>query len=157
VIAFARFRYLIIWYVTTLHIGWGLLLLLSGSAIGPTAVGTQVRLFGYSPFTFDGGRYIAALALLAASALALWGIKQTVRYWDDLLPAPYTHIFYFLPQQVLLSMSGFGAIYHSYLGQFLDGVQRDSSFILADQLAYILALVFHVLATYTIFGRRRIG
>lgn len=123
-----------------IHLLWGILLL-SGekSVTGVTAIHTTQTLLG-SPSTVGWAYLLASFCSLAGIIL-----EGRIRLMFELS--------LMLPQQFLLMLSAFGALYAMRLSAFADGVVRPRSFLIADQGPAVLIAVFHTLALWEVFGR----
>src|SRR6267378_7706070 len=106
----------IILYATILHWIWGIMLLSSNSPINITAIASMTKLGLVSSSNI-------AIFCLSASFLALLGLFS---------PKPIGAIF-FIPQQIIMLVSAFGAISAMMSGSFADGVLRPTPFLIADQ------------------------
>lgn len=127
-------NYWMIWYAIVLHWIWGCLLLSSRDPLGITAIASLSK-FGLvsAPYT--------ALMYITVAILSMIGI---------IAPKPVGLVF-FLPQQIVLGVSAFGAIQAMATGIFADGIVRPVSFIVADQAPAVLAAVGHFVNVYTNF------
>jgi hypothetical protein len=125
-------------YYATLVMGiWALMLLASDDPFGSTPV-HSLR-FGH--------RFVTAIVLMAACALALRGIRVrgTVAGW-----------LLMLPQQTLLIVSAIGALVAIASGHYADLEPRPRLFIAADQLPAIVAAFCHSFAIIDLNYRHRI-
>lgn len=119
----------IIWYAVALHALWGVLVLAHRAAEGATPLSV------YRPLP----RLAVGLALLAAAALATYGISRTRQH-------PALSLLALMPQQGLLAVSTMASVAAVARGEYGDGVVRPRLFILADQAPIILALVLYTVA-----------
>ena len=132
------FRYAwMVYYAVLLHGIWAVMLLFSDEPFGSTPLHTL----------FFGHRFVTAAVLLAASVLAVRGIRRRGTRAGWLL---------LLPQQVLLMISAIGGIVAAILGHYADGVSRPGLFIAADQLPGVVAALCHTFAIIDLHRRHRI-
>ena len=126
-----------VYYAVLLHGIWAIMLLFSDEPFGSTPVHT-LR-FGH--------RFVTAAVLLAASAVAVRGVRLRGTRAGWLL---------LLPQQILLMVSAIGGIVAAFLGHYADGVTRPGLFIAADQLPGVVAALCHTFAIVDLHRRHRI-
>lgn len=121
----------IIWCAIALHTLWGCLLLISGEALGATA------LHGFA----DLPRLLTAAILFAVAGLAAVAtLRVTMRG-----PRVLTLVL-LLPQQAVLTVSATSSVMAVIHGRYADGVPRPWYFILADQAPVILTMALHTIA-----------
>lgn len=113
-----------------LHTIWAMLILAGEDPLGATPLHTLGDLVG--------NRFVVVFLLLTASALAAWSLLSNA--------APRLGIAALIPQQILMLISGGGAIKSVVESAYADGVIRPQAFIGADQLLVILVAVIHTLA-----------
>jgi hypothetical protein len=128
----------IVAYAITLHLTWGVLLLISDAPARVTAVHVLAMLLGPQ---------LLAVALLGVG-LAAWLAVARDR-------AGHLEFFLILPQQVTLMLSAGGAVLAMWTGHFADGEPRPHAFILADQAPAVLAALLHTGAILGWFRRGR--
>jgi hypothetical protein len=129
----------IIWYAVLLHITWGCLLLVSRVPYGATAL----HVYHWVP------RVVLAVALFAASGLAIWGVTRRRPSWQGLASL--------LPQQAIMTFSAYAAVVAVAAAQYGDGVTRPRLFILADQVPAVLTMVLHTAAVIEMHARWPVG
>ncbi len=123
----------IIWWATVLHATWGVLVLLSATALGATPVALLELLV-------PGPRWILGLNYLIVAGLALWGL------WS---PPGKVRQLLFLPQQIFLLTAAIGSGSAVARGMYLDGTVRPSLFILSDQLPIMFLAAAYIVAVLT--------
>lgn len=116
----------IIAFAITLHILWGIGLLISPSPQNITAIAALVKLGMASPAG------IGVLYLTVALS-ALLGMTLCLR----------VGLFFLLPQALMLCLSASGALKAMWCGCFADGVVRDSSFLVADQAPAVITAIMY--------------
>jgi hypothetical protein len=132
------FRYAwMVYYAVLLHGIWALMLLASDDPFGSTPVNSL----------FFGHRFVTAAVLLAASLMAVRGIRRKGTRAGWML---------IVPQQVLLMVSAVGGVVAAFLGHYADGVARPGLFIAADQLPGVVAAVCHTFAMVDLHRRHRV-
>lgn len=119
-----------LWFVVTQHVLTGLVLLSYPEAHIATPVhavtiwfGVKLAIVNY--FVVSG---LAAISLLAS----LWPV--------------FLRLIFLLPQQTLVLLAAFGAVFAVLNGHYADGTIVARPHIFVDQLACILAVVFHTVA-----------
>jgi hypothetical protein len=127
----------IILYATILHWIWGIMLLSSNAPINVTAISSITKVGLTSPASI--GTFC-----LTASFLALLGMFS---------PKPIGAIF-FIPQQLILVVSAFGAIMAMSNGSYADGVQRPVPFLIADQAPAVVGAFCHFMGVYFNYLRK---
>lgn len=115
-------------FAITLHLFWAGCLLIDLAPLNVNAINALHR--------FIQPAALLVATLVGVALLAGIGIFHRNR-WAVLL---------LIPQQVILFMSGTGALQSAWLGQFADGVLRPHTFIASDQIYSILLAVFHTVA-----------
>ena len=128
----------IVYFAAVLHLFWAAMLIRYDPPSRTTALHFLTTVFGFASLT--------ALCLLGASLLSLTALNRNKA---DLL-----NLCLFLPQQILMILSAGGAISAMIEGRFADGVLRPSSFIIADQIPPIFAMIFHTCAISEEYFRR---
>jgi hypothetical protein len=113
-------------YGILLHLIWGATILWTGEDLHTTAL-DSLRSLVADPRT-DGIIYVSVAALTA------YGLYTS---------RPLLSLFAMFPQQILLTLSAFGAIQAILRGSFADGVSRPGGFIFVDQLPAILIALVH--------------
>lgn len=132
------FRYAwMIYYATFLLCAWAIMLLFSADPFGSTPV---------SALKF-GHRFIAAPVLLAASALAMRGVRRRGTPSGWLL---------MMPQQALLILSAIAALAAIASGHYADLEPRPRLFIAADQMPGIVAAFCHTFAIIDLHRTSRV-
>lgn len=120
----------IIWFAVTVHVGWGVLLLISEAPTGTTPI--------YWLAQITGLHYLLGAIFLGVAAMSSWG----------LLFAENTRalVAWAWPQQMVLLFTSVSALAAVVSGEYADGVPRPHLFILADQLPALTIAVFHTAA-----------
>ncbi len=108
-----------------IHATWAMLILHDESALNANAV--------HALFRFVQSPQLLALVLMLVAASALAG-------------SFIGNMWLLMPQQVVLVLSGVGAIESIWLAQFADGVLRPHAFIMADQVYSIYLAIGHTVA-----------
>lgn len=116
-----------VWYAVALHGLWAILLFVSASTLGATAISGPAELFP--------NRIGLAILFIVVAACALLGIYMKK-------PSP-TKVMLLVPQQIMLGLSAFAAIEAMVHSQFADGIVRPQPFLIADQAPAVLALLVH--------------
>ena len=120
----------IVWYAVLQHVFWALLLVIDPRAAWCTGLHSILDIFSGSVSSS-----IAMLVLATiTSMVALFMQMSLLRFM------------LLIPQQLILLISGIGAIHAMRLSQFADGVVRPWAFIAADQTPYVLVAALHTLA-----------
>lgn len=123
--------FLAIWTAIILHLIWVTLLVIPGTRAGNSTPVHEVVVLA-------GGELPAAAALATVALAALYGTTRSMSARSKILLV--------LPQQLLLGISAAGAILAMYHSHYADGVMRSGTFIVADQLAIVLAWLSHTAA-----------
>jgi hypothetical protein len=136
------FRNWIVFSAICVHGIWGVLLLFSAQPLSTTPMGELRRI----------GQYQSASVYLFACVCAVCPL--VVHGWER----TFTGLLCLLPQQFLMMLSAFTAIYCVMRGSYFDGVPRAWSFILADQLWSIVGMTCHTFSLLDWFwwSRRKI-
>ena len=126
-----RLRYpLIIILALVQHLVWASALMIDPAAGFVTAIHALVLFLGQTgtvaALTF--GSIMSLMALFANSSRSVGWLL--------------------IPQQVILCVSGAGAIEAMWLSQFADGVIRPQAFLIADQLPALLFAIGHTVAIF---------
>ena len=121
-------RWLLPHFVLVKHLCWALLLAISADTAGGTAVGSITRTVG--------GRWSAVIILCSVSLLAMAAHRLHSTKRLALLA----------PQQIIVSVSAWGALVAVFSQQYGDGVLRPWAFIAGDQLSLILLMAAHTWA-----------
>ena len=119
-----------LWYISTLHFLWGVCLILSPEYVSWT---TPIH---HLAIVFPVSERILGGLLIGAACASFFGLLCTGL-------CHMIRVLAFFPTQFLLIISCVGCITAVYQSQYADGVIRPQTFILADQLGYILASMFH--------------
>lgn len=119
-----------------LHLIWAVGLMFEPSAIHATGLHTML-VIAHSPM-------MAGIVFASVALLALVGIVSKVRWLC---------VWLLLPQQAALWVSVVGAANAIFMGQFADGVQRSSWFLLVDQVPVVLIALGHTTALLLIAER----
>lgn len=119
-----------IFYVTTLHLIWGILLLLDNSPFSTNPIGF---------FEIFLSQTATAVLFLFAGILAILAYKIKISLNSFIL---------LVPQQILLLLTSFSGIRSALKGHYIDGVIRPGIFIITDQLPIILLSFVYGLAIY---------
>lgn len=129
-------------YVTALHIGWAILVQISGHAMLTTPISTLADLLGSG--------WLLSLVLVGAAASAAGGA---------LAPRRLIGLALMLPQQTILIVAAIGAAHAVLVGSYPDGTLRWWPFILTDQLGIILLAPAYTVAVLTFHNvwRRTLG
>ena len=125
----------IIVFAITLHLAWGTLLILSPGPAFVTAMNRTAQ---------DIDRRLLGAAMIAAATLALYSLVRP--------PRPALAVALLIPQQFLLMLSAANAVRAVWLSAFGDGVVRERTFILADQLPGMLVALLHTAAIIDLYG-----
>lgn len=120
--------YLVVIFAVCLHIVWGFCLLGNSDAVGVTGIHTL-------SYVIDDPT-VLGMVLLSVACLALIGVTQKSLFAFALL----------LPQQAVLFVSSWGALFAMCTGQFADGVVRPHTFLIADQCHLLICAVLHFIA-----------
>lgn len=128
---------MMVYAVAAWHGGWGLMILVSPAALGPTPLATLWRQVP--------AREPLAFFLIVASFMAIAGLRRLHGVHSLAL---------MLPQQLLLVSTGISILRAVAMGSYADGVQRASLFILADQWPALVMVVFHTIAISVLHGSR---
>ena len=118
---------MVVWYAVALHLIWAICLFVSPAALHATAVAGPARLFP--------NRFGLAILLIAVASVAVISL-----FLKRLTPEK---ILLLVPQQLMLGLSAAAALSAMSHGHFADGVTRPHTFLVADQIPTVLALVFH--------------
>lgn len=121
-----------------MHLVWALLLWAHGSELAITATHVVTQLI---PTWQARSVVYAAVALLPLISLR----------W----PGSVAGLVSTLPQLLLLMTSGVSALVAISTGQYADGVQRDRTFIAADQSIYLVLAVLYAIESIDRFHTRR--
>jgi hypothetical protein len=125
---------LFIYFTSALHFSWAICLLLWGDQIYSTSLSFFLAIL--YPWQ-------VALMLLVTSVLAMSG-ERIIR------TNTIQGVLYFLPQQIILSISGGSGIVAALAGEYPDGTIKSSGFIFTDQDIHILTLIFHTIAIFLV-------
>ncbi len=117
---------MLILFASLMHILWGVLILCNGTGLPISA--TRVLLELIPAF------WVRALIYIGAGLLPL------LRW---VYPGKAVVITALLPQQLLLILSGIGAIVSVTTGMYADGAARSPLFIAADQAIYVILAILY--------------
>lgn len=124
--------FLAVWAAIALHLTWiGALTVPGNKAFYATPVHTVWGACGQSSL-------YTLLLISTVVIIAAIGTFRNVTAGQKIV--------YLMPQQLLLGISAAGAMLAMYHGHFADGVARDNTFIIADQMAVVLTWTFHTVA-----------
>lgn len=117
---------MLVFFVSVMHVLWGILLLVNGGPISTTATSLLRHLLP----DYELRAIVYILAGLMPATLLRW-------------PGSVTGLLFCLPQQVLLILSAISAMVAITNGQFADGIDRGWIFLMADQGIYILLALLY--------------
>ena len=121
---------LFIWYVITVHLIWGMSLLLPIPDPRTATMG---------PLLLAYGRYGAAAALMLTALPSMFALLFVHN-------RPMLRFALAMPQQLLVIQSALGALNSIIAGTYFDGTVVTSSHIFVDQLPVLMVAMFHTLA-----------
>lgn len=127
----------VLWVATAYHLLIGPILVVSPNSAhstGPSAL-----------FSFFGDSMAAGIVTTVVGLVALAILLRN--HADDLSGWLLT------PQSFLLFIASISALVAIVSGQYPDGVERPSAFILTDQALVLLVTLFHAVAVLEIFGK----
>lgn len=130
---FTRYYPTVVGVAVGMHFVWAIGIFLdpeSVHATGPHALLAFAELFGC-------GSNTVALICAVVGTLAAIGM---------VIDGRWRRLAFIAPQHVVLWISSAGAMNAMYLGQFADGVQRTSWFLVVDQCLVILVAIGHLVA-----------
>lgn len=115
------------------HSSWATILLFGDAPLNTTPMGELKQ-------WINGNRWIAAFIYGLASLIA------AIPIFNRKLDTKLIGVICCVPQQILMMLSAFTALYCVMRGSYFDGVPRDWTFILADQLWGIVGMTMHTLS-----------
>jgi hypothetical protein len=130
------FRWPTLLLVSSLHLIWGILLVLDPRSIRITGLAALSALPGTAPGAAPTTHFVG-LVLILASYFGFWAITRAIPSRKTLIAL--------LPQQCFLILSATAALYSTVVGHYGDGVLRPHAFIGADQAVIVLIALAHVL------------
>lgn len=134
------FSRLIISYAITLHLIWAGLVLGWPDQIQATPLNFLLFYIRWPVLTFF---------LIGVAGWAAYGSVYGAEYQK-----PWRRILHLIPQQVVLIVSAYAALWAVFSGHYADGTIRHWAFILADQVPQILVAIFHTAAIVGIAKNR---
>jgi hypothetical protein len=129
----------ITWWGLLTGFGWGTLVLFQPHAMAATPLSTVADLFGRS-------RLGVSFALITAACAAFVGVSSRA-------PITFMTRALLFPQVFLMLLACGGSLEAVVKGMYADGVPRPWSFILADQMPWIVASIIYTAAVVEHFGR----
>ena len=134
-------KQLFTWYGLILHMVWGGALLVSPQPMFATPLNYFAKMMWFD-------QHLTAYTLFFISILCLIGVwldKRKTHYFTALLCV--------VPQQFAMIVCALGSIMAIYTSHYADGVVRDASFILADQIPFVIAAIMYTISIINSFGR----
>jgi hypothetical protein len=119
---------LVVWMASVIHIVWGALLTLPHTSAGMATPTAGLLHVWNNPVG-------VGFSLIGIAALALFSVNAPIRATTALLGL--------FPQQFALAITAGGALGAMAKGHYADGVPRPATFIVADQLPMVVALLAH--------------
>ncbi len=116
-------------YGVLLYLFWGIILLFSPNAMGATVMGI---------FKDNNISNISLSFIFICSAL--------MTFFGLFLKNSVMSLIFCFPQQLLLLFNSLSCVVCIFKQQYADGVERSFSFILADQIPFVLATFIHFMA-----------
>jgi len=130
----------ITWWGLVANMIWSILLLIDANTMEATPLHTLADVLG-------GNRYTVMACLMSSSVAAF-----TAMYVDG-QPDARTLVL-LVPQQFFMLIAAGGSVRAMVTATYADGVTRPMTFIIADQMPWVLGAIFYTGAITEHFGRR---